>query len=419
MNNSHYDKIRADRKSIGFDYQYYYFLYKLLEIPKEGEIGLEWKDDVNIEFDGKLILVQLKHTTQKKGDSFPINLAEKDKDLWHTIHNWLLIIETEGGKLKNKQLSFIENTSFQLVTNKSYSSNNLFLDRLLEFQNKEIDINKFKFYLQNLNSNTTNSNIQTYISELLKVDNDILSNFLNKIFVETDFDNLIEKIFDRIQYRKSIEEQDIESVFNSLDSQLRRLNFENIKKGDRVIITGKEFYKQFNRCFNIGRSPRLPERKWNFYKFPVQPEKQVFIQQLVDIGDIEISDKKEIIKLTNHLLELKNKIKGWTNEGYITKNEADLLEDESIVEWDNEFRTVKQKSKKVNETWLWEHMPKIKDKKHKKIAIECVKALRKVKLELGTNEKTPLNTILSNGQFYYLSDENPKIGWVYNWENIY
>ena len=46
----------ADSKSIGFDFQYYYFLYRLIKLSPDESIGLEVKDDVHISFNNKLTL---------------------------------------------------------------------------------------------------------------------------------------------------------------------------------------------------------------------------------------------------------------------------------------------------------------------------------------------------------------------------
>ena len=44
---THIEKTAAETKSIGFDYQYYFFLWKLLSLRKGESVGLEVKDDVH------------------------------------------------------------------------------------------------------------------------------------------------------------------------------------------------------------------------------------------------------------------------------------------------------------------------------------------------------------------------------------
>ncbi len=61
------EKTAADGASAGFDFQYYYFLYQLIRLRSNESIGLEVKDDVHLTLsDGTLVLLQLKHTVQKK-----------------------------------------------------------------------------------------------------------------------------------------------------------------------------------------------------------------------------------------------------------------------------------------------------------------------------------------------------------------
>ena len=110
-------KKQADAVIAGFEYQFYYFLLKLLEMNSGDEVGFEVKDDVHITFlDGTQELVQLKHTIQKTVNDKNVNLANKDLDIWKTIKSWIEII-----KLNDNSENFIKRTTFKLVTNKSFS----------------------------------------------------------------------------------------------------------------------------------------------------------------------------------------------------------------------------------------------------------------------------------------------------------
>ncbi|WP_426283749.1 hypothetical protein ACN9MG_27630 [Burkholderia ambifaria] len=128
------EKTSADDKSIGFEYQYYYFLDRLLNLKSGQTVGLEVKDDVHTTLDADInILVQLKHTVRSNVKGDPVALTELDSDLWKTIYNWSQIIsdEAEGRKEPSSQLRFVEKTEFHLVSNKSQSRANEFL-RILE-----------------------------------------------------------------------------------------------------------------------------------------------------------------------------------------------------------------------------------------------------------------------------------------------
>lgn len=94
---SRVDTTSAEDKSIGFDYQYYYFLNELLNLKIGQVVGLEVLDDVHIERpDGTNLLVQLKHTVQTSAHGAPINLTTLDSDLWKSISNWCKLIMTGG-----------------------------------------------------------------------------------------------------------------------------------------------------------------------------------------------------------------------------------------------------------------------------------------------------------------------------------
>ncbi len=113
MGKTRFDITSASDTSIGFDYQFYYFMYLVLGLRHNEKIGIEIKDDIHVELqDGNLILIQTKHTIQSKKNNTTINLTERDKDLWKTISNWVKIIN-ESSDSKN----FVRKTKFQLVTN--------------------------------------------------------------------------------------------------------------------------------------------------------------------------------------------------------------------------------------------------------------------------------------------------------------
>jgi len=85
----HIDKTSSETKSIGFDYQYYFFLWKLLSLKPGQSVGLEVKDDVHTELNNNIqIFYQLKHTIQKNKAGEIINLTASDTDFWKTLSNW-------------------------------------------------------------------------------------------------------------------------------------------------------------------------------------------------------------------------------------------------------------------------------------------------------------------------------------------
>lgn len=112
---THYEKTSADSKEIGFDFQYLCFISKLLDLNINQKITYEEKDDIHIESpNGKLTLIQIKHSIQTNIDGETKNLTELDTDLWKTLYNWTQVITDpiDGRKNKKEQLEFLKNTKF-------------------------------------------------------------------------------------------------------------------------------------------------------------------------------------------------------------------------------------------------------------------------------------------------------------------
>lgn len=109
----HTEKTSADSKAIGFDYQYYFFLWKLLSLKTGESVGYEVKDDVHTELaNDHQILYQIKHTVKLNSSGSPKNLTTSDSDLWHTLSNWVQVITdaNDGRENKGEQLKFLEKT---------------------------------------------------------------------------------------------------------------------------------------------------------------------------------------------------------------------------------------------------------------------------------------------------------------------
>ncbi|GAO42325.1 hypothetical protein [Flavihumibacter petaseus] len=83
MTSSYLNKTSAAETAIGFDYQFYYCFLLMLGIESDQTITFEDKDDIAIELNnGNIVLIQTKHTLQTNYQSDPINLTERDHDLW-------------------------------------------------------------------------------------------------------------------------------------------------------------------------------------------------------------------------------------------------------------------------------------------------------------------------------------------------
>jgi len=412
---SHYEITAAENKSIGFDYQYYYFLLRLLELRDGEEIGLEVKDDIHIKYSsGQTTLLQLKHTIQKSVTGTPKNLTERDVDLWKTINNWLQVIgdPVEGrGKQKNK-LDFIEKTEFVLVSNKLSNTTNAFFSKLNSVKDGSLSIDNFKYYLQDLHDTTTNSSsnkeLRQYILNLKSLSNKVLSSFLNKITFTLGEDDLISQIKVKVK-GYMIAPEKIDDVYRSLNSNLRDMIYFNVKDRKKITFTHQEFYNKFRGCF--GKIGELPIRRMAF-TLPKSIEEQTFIKQLLAIGDLAATDKSLMKEYTRFKLLMYNNLELWNKKGELTEEQKKIFVANCVTQWKNLH--IKHHRQNNKELLRGKTNEDIKDELND-AAQSCIDALREIKLAI---EDQPLDIEISNGQFYLLSDDD-LIGWQLDYQKIY
>ena len=393
---THVDKTSAETKSIGFDYQYYFFLWKVLSLEDGESVGLEVKDDVHTELDDSTqILYQLKHTIKTKKNDSPINLSSLDKDLWKTLYNWVQVItdKADGRGIRKKQLEFISKTSFVLATNKASSKSNYLINAISDFQNDSIYIGDFIDVLSTLLVKTKDDKIKEYMQTLMLVNTNVLSEFIRKIHFELDENEIIHKCKNAIKADK-VPENKISDVFSSIDSAIREDNFINIKQGEKINISFDDFYKKYRKYYDIARSCPLFVRSFTCH-LPAKMEDQTFIQQLLEVKDIDSDDIEGIAEFTAQRLKLANNIETWLHKGELTSEEIKQFLHDATIEWKNEHR---------------KQMRGVEPDNVK--ALNVLDAMREKKLALSNS---PLSVELSNGSFYELSNI-PRIGWRKDWE---
>lgn len=401
INNEH----TAGPQLIGFDYQFYYFMYLVLDLNPGEKIGFEVLDDIHIELpDGSIELLQTKHTIQKTSKGEIVNLTERDSDLWKTISNWLLFINNSKDKDE-----YLNKTVFKLVTNKSIN-NNTFFENIIKFQRNEIKIKAFSDYIKNLHSNTDSVDIKNQIGSLKKLDNKIKSKFINQIQIISEPENIITLVKKRI-HKLIVKEERVNDVYNSLLSNMQLDKFLTIIDRKKFEISFEDYSIRYGNCFDYAYEKTvLPKRKLNLI-YPEDLKSQTFIKQLVDIGETFESDSDDIFKYTTAMLKTFNSLNDWKENGDILSTQIIAFDEEAIFVWDRIFKERYRDYKSKIKSGEISHDESL----IKQIAIECISEVRKEKLKLKNDE---LNEELSNGQFYILSNE-PKIGWHIDWKKKY
>lgn len=399
-NITHTDKTSADSISVAFDYQYYYFLFKVFSLEDGQSVGLEVKDDVHTELSNNIqLLIQLKHSVQTNTSGDSVNLTTLDSDLWHTLYNWCEVITDKEDGRNNiaKQIEFIERTYFILVSNKSYTKQNKFIEILDNYKISSLTLAEAKNEINKID--TKNEDIQKYKAKLLSLDGDILALFFNHIEFDLNNDNLIDKCKIALKSDK-IPEQNIDDLFKKLDSSIREENYTIIKNNRKVIINFEDYYKKYRIYYDQARNTDLQIKTFSI-GLPDNLTEQRFIQHLIDINDISENDIDDIIEFTKYKLQIQNNMSNWLQEAELTKDQLDDFEKEVIAIWKNEFRS-KNRGLTTEE--------EINEK-----ALSIVDTLRKEKLSISSLQ---FDTQHSNGEFYYLSD-NLKIGWRKDWKDKY
>ncbi|MBB6221308.1 hypothetical protein [Rhizobium leguminosarum] len=399
---SRVDTTSAEDKSIGFDYQYYYFLNELLNLKSGQVVGLEVLDDVHVERpDGTNVLVQLKHTVQTSAQGRAINLTTLDSDLWKSISNWCKLISdaADGRAAVNSQLAFLKKTSFLLASNKSENDKNALLISIEAFKSAAKSHAELVADITSLKAKSRDSVIQGYIDDVLSLDDAVSKRFFQHLSFALGKDEMINLCKASIA-EKQIHQSRIDDVFNAVDSEVRQNSFATVKAGNKITISFDEFTQKYRRHFDKARSGSLLFRKFP----PVLPDNlsdQTFIRQLVDIDDIAEDNVEFHTRFTTRRLHFRDNLERLIQDGDITQSDIDALEEEAGIMWEGKFlQTYSGQQVAVDEGAS---------------ARAILGDLRLRKLTLASHE-LPLS--MSNGGFYDLSDR-PVIGWLSNWKDRY
>lgn len=398
-NKTHTEKTAAESKSIGFDYQYYFFLWKLIMLQPNETIGLEVKDDVHTDLSNNhQLLYQLKHTIKTNADSTPANLTTLDLDMWKTFSNWSKVISDKNDNRNTiqSQLSFIKKTSFVLASNKSSNKANKVVSIISELQSGKKNENEVCKLFDDLRKDSDNDTLKEYIEDVLSLDIKVLKAFLSQTFFHLDDDDIIEKCKEGIK-SKMVPENKIEDAFSLLDSNIRVDNFLKIKDKIKIEISFTDFYKKYRRYFDIYRNSSLTVREYTS-ALPDNLEDQVFIKQLQEIGFVVNGDFEYISELTRFKLKLLNNLEDWKQDGEITEMELNRFKENALNIWKNEFR--------------FKYTGSISEEEFNYKGLEILRTVLSNNLKLGGQE---LDIDLCNGKYYLLSDE-PIIGWRKDWE---
>ncbi|WP_346939719.1 hypothetical protein [uncultured Clostridium sp.] len=404
----------SDKKSVGFDYQFLYFIYRALELKPGEKIGYEVKDDVHLELNNEReVFIQLKHSLQTNKGMNIINMTEKDVDLWKSLYNWNLSINES---IENKKLDYINNIEFVLVTNKNNENNNFFT-KTEKVRKNVITVKEYKDYIIGLHNSVEgdtdySKKLKKYMKIVIDQRDDVLKAFVDKLNFTLGFDDLVKRIKYQI-LSNHIDERKLDEIFERCIGILSIWKYENIKSGERVFISFEDIDGRIKHCFNYGRNDKFPRRLKYDIALPDKLEEQNFIKELIEIDYLDNITLTEFAKYTMFKLKLENLLESWIQENYLTETDKEQFWDECILLWSNYHQKSHINSKKAIKKGI------LKDEELTELlydnAVNCLYDIKTIFLEL-CGEK--LNIEESNGTFYSLS-EQAEIGWKLEWEKRY
>jgi len=390
---THTEKTRADKTIVGFEYQYWFFLWKVLQLRTGESVGLEVADDVHTQLKTTdQVLFQLKHTLQTSANGETVKLTKYDSDLWKTLSNWAQIIsdKLDGRTNPSDQLLFLQKTEFVLVSNKSDLTDKAIIDLFAKPENAVSNLAQLK-------AGTKSKEIGSLICEVSNLDNSVLSKFLTKVSFMLGVESIIARCETAI-LEKQIRPDRVGPLLNTIDSRIQQDNFLSIKAGAPICVTFDEFNRRYRGYFDDARSVRLRPRN-DYEPLPHSLEAQVFIKQLIDIAEISVSDLGEITALSICKQRLEKSLTVWELEGDITRIDLESFDLDSITRWKNEF-----------------------SKSHRDRTVDAilrgVRVLDSIRSHTLTIRGEVLDAYVSNGQFYRLADV-PLIGFLLEWEELY
>lgn len=401
---NHSAKIAADKTSLGFEFQDFVYIEKLIELRPGQTLGLELHDDIHVETSAAdasiedLVLIQVKHSVD------PGNVTDRDIDLWKTLYNWLQLVPG---------LPPYRTLKFQLYTNKNL--NNQAFVSLLKAPRKNTQaildhIRKTDREISAAESIKQPSESPNPLAKYVKSVSQASNNELEFIFERFEFHSDNSFIITRISSalrQLSIPQSRLEDTRKHVIGAFKESKYSRIIKGEKVVITFDDFrtVMGFDRIVRSARAePADFDRFVDIYYSYERPDTLTFSNsnfhdQLKDIG---ISDE-EIINRGIEMILAEQFMESLRDAGSFSASENTRLENKAVSEWQLLHN---QSHRSTNEN---------DEAAHKLASMSCYDQTMRTPLKVGEVE---LPSNLSCGKYIKLSNR-PRIGWRKNWQNSF
>ena len=392
----------------GFDYQFLYFINRLLKMAdKRDVVSYEKYDDVSMSSEEGLVYFQLKHTIGGRNQK-TVNLSLRDYDLWKTLAVWIDITNKQD---EDKRIDFLESNSFVLVTNKN-PVNNPFWMELQKYQKGEMSFDELKKFYTKVYDETGESKrkevngqkgktTKGYIKCL--IDFDYADQLLKSMSICFEPD-LKKEILESLELNKNIPHKNVEEAYQELLGMIRDKYYSDQKDS----YTREEFSKVFDRICQKYRERKFTFKRNTMTKLPPHLEDQVFIKQLMDVEDISLEDDPLIVEYTMEKFDYINSIRVATKNDDVSEEEVENVRADAVRYWRQKYK---------------HYMGRINPDDNDKIIEKASDLLNDIRDKNIYFVEKEIESYFSNGCFYYLSDKDsehePQIGWRPGWEEKY
>lgn len=389
----------------GFVYQFYCFLYHVLTMNKGEEVSFEKLDDAAVEAGNLITLYQAKHTIQVGAEGNRRRLTDRSTDLWKAIDVWRKLIMGKSSENRSDagMRQYIKEHEFVFISNKL--PNNRFVSLCKEVKegagDDRIDAVLDEITQEGRSHLGAESPAQTQIKINLLKEFGLKKEFLKKIRFEAKTQEEIKNdcighIADRVRFS----DEDAPVVFKDFMTEAVNDFFDKSDKGTPLSYTFDEQRKRFEHVFQFHREEKLD------FRITMEQYKKEFldlvcIQQLIKVNDFSSSETDKVAKYASYYYSFKNRYDRLREDSRILDIEDKAFRMDAINFWDNEFgNAYDELDEAATDATII--------KRAKKMLYE----VRKHKLKLC---REMLGETISNGAFYYLSDEC-LIGWHRDWK---
>ena len=395
------DDRSADPSQAGFNFQFYAFLYLILKMDKDSYLGYEMDDDIlYIQPNQVKTLIQAKNAIRNDNGSWP-NLTIRDKDLWHTIDNWVTQLEL------SKDSIFFENRTFEIWTNKNFGKNS-FYELIKEFKAQNIKIEAIDKELNSLIDDTVDKEIKNAMKKLKSISNTERKRFyLNFTVRQFEGFSIIQEIKDTLKY-KGLPENRIESIYSSLQTEFRDSHFIKSCKREKTKLSSEEMHEKCVRIFNRAYDRTLHIDRIICKELPLDIYDQTFVKQLIDIDHIGKTEAEQIRDIYTTKLGTYNAIIKFTSNGNREIDDTDLINihKEAYQKWKTEFDISNDNIRRQIR-----NLEKVTNNESNIAGRECFKNIRRYEI-------APMDQEMTLGYYYDMSD-TPEIGWRHDWVEKY